>query len=155
MAALRGVRPFIDVLFISLDFCRLVLWLMWTGLLRLLGRQAASWGPFCAGAESVRARAMVCTAAGKYGSLRLFQSLCPAAQASKTGERVCRYVGDYANDTYVPYWRRVVLLGLGLLVVWVALGVGGSVAWSLRPSREPGPQPRRVAVAKYSDSQVR
>lgn len=145
--ALGLIRLPFDALFLSLDLSRLILWSMWTGVLKLSGRQAMSWGPFCAGEESVGSQTEVCPAARKYGSLWVFRSLCPSAGSSVTGERVCGYVGDYARDTYVPYWHRVVPLGLGLLAVWASLGVGGVVAWSRRPPGEYPSEPVRAVVA--------
>ena len=147
-AALRGLRLPLDALFLSFDLCRLMLWVLWTGLLRLLGKEATSWGPFCAGAESVEAQTLVCPAARKYGSLFLLQALCPAVQATDAGERVCRHARDYEEETYVPPWGRVVLLGLALFVGWAGLGAAGVVAWSRRPSGEPRHESTAAPLAR-------
>ena len=125
----RLLRLPVDFVWLTVDFCRLVLWAGWTRGMRLLGAEAAPWGPFCAGAESSAAQAPLCPVARKYGSIGVIRALCPAASVAESGERVCTYQGDYEKGVYVPYWGRAAGTGLVLLIAWSAIGAAVVHDW--------------------------
>ena len=143
-SVIRLLRLPVDVLWLTLDLSRLILWAAWTRVLRAFGAEAMSWGPFCSGVESSAAQARVCPVARKYGAIGMLRALCPAAQVAASGERVCTYQGDYEKDVYVPYWGRVIGIGLALLVLWSA--IGAAVQFGLRKPASSAAAP--VAVVR-------
>ena len=168
-SVIRLLRLPFDFLWLTLDLCRLILWALWTRVMRVFGAQGTSWGPFCSGAESSAAQAPLCPVARKYGSTSVIRALCPAVHTAESGERVCTYQGDYDKGVYVPYWGRATGVGLALLVVWSGIGAAAvlrlrksasrrapPVAVVQRPSvpaprpptvePEPAPSPRREAA---------
>ena len=126
------VRLPFDLVFLTVDLARLMLWVLWTGLLRLLGQRSSTWGPFVSETQS-GSGSPLCAGARKYGTLSVFRCLCPAARAAESGERICTYVGEYAKDTYVPYWGRVSVLGILLAALWLGLAAGAVFGWQRAP----------------------
>ena len=144
------VRLPFDLVFLTVDLARLMLWVLWTGLLRLLGQRPSSWGPFVSETQS-GSGAPLCVGARKYGTLSVFRCLCPAARADENGERICTYVGEYAKDAYVPYWGRVCVLGMLLGGLWLGLAVAGGLWWQRGVSG--GGEPAREAPEALHDRQ--
>ena len=133
---LRLVRLPVDVLLLSFDFCRLVLWLVWSRAGMLIGRAPRHWGPYCRTARMSSTGEQACPAARKYGTLGVFRLLCPYVHRTEEGERFCTFV-DAVGGLYSSSWTRVLGLGAVLAAVWVALAV---VALSLPRSRPLGPR---------------
>ena len=136
VAARRGIRLTLDVLLLSLDFCRLMLWLMWSRLLMLVGRRLRNWGPYCRTTRASSTGEQVCPAARKYGTLAVFRLLCPYVYRTEEDERFCTFV-DAVGGLYSASWARLLGLGASLTALWLAAGV---VALSLPRSRPLGPR---------------
>ena len=72
-ARLRAVRLPVDVLLLTLDFGRLVLWLVWSRVRMLVGWPPRHWGPYCQTARTTSTGDQICPAARKYGTWRVFR----------------------------------------------------------------------------------
>ena len=140
MALLRAllclVRLPVDFLFLTLDFCRLMLWLVWSRARMLVGRPLHKWGPFCETTHTVSIGEQLCPVSRKYGALGVFRRLCPYVHRTEGGERFCTFI-DAVGGVYSARWPRVLGLGAGLCALWLA---AGAAALSLPRSRPLGPR---------------
>ena len=121
-ALLRVVRLPVDFLFLTVDFCRLMLWLVCRRARTLVGWPPRHWGPYCQSARTVSTGDQICPAARKYGTLRVFRLLCPYVRLTKERERFCTFADAVGGD-YCLAWARSLGLGAALVALWIGVGV--------------------------------
>ena len=112
----------VDLLLLSLDFRRLLLWLVCRRARMLVGWPLRSWGPYCQTARTVSTQEPACPAARKYGTLAVFRLLCPYARSTDEGERFCTFSDALGGDYALPP-VRCLGLGASLAILWVGVGI--------------------------------